>query len=558
MRHISDRLSDELRQQLLGDSILTGRYGSDLHLWPEDAVREAVCLQLDLPWLEVSPEMVDPGLFAKQAGLCREHGFLPAFQGRISIHVFMSDPFDGPTIRELRNLFQREIHPIGTPALALERALSWLESGLVKQAQARPRPPSAAGELLSWHYRPNEGITFIERVLREAYHRQTSDVFFETYPDRLNIRFKIGGKCVVMPPIDTDYRAKVLSDAKAFGSMSTRESRGYRDGSTEMVMPDGNVLNIRVVAQKSLSGETMTLRLLDKKVVENLARSLPFPEAESAVMRELLGRSQGMIIVCGPTGSGKTTTLWRCLLSMNASEKKIVTIEDPVEYRFDRFVQLPVKGRESTGNEEFAETFPAAVRSCLRAAPDVILVGEIRDEETASAAVEAALTGHLILTTLHTPDALGVIPRLLDKDVSPFNLRQVLLAVVAQRLAPRLCPDCRVPMDAGPAQAAHYQFHGLKVPPQLYRRGGCPRCGSTGVIGRVPVFELFVPDDEMRAEITQDMKENVLRRKWVDRGGRSLGRHALELAAQGVIAYEEAASLETIYVPGAVVRADAP
>jgi type II secretory ATPase GspE/PulE/Tfp pilus assembly ATPase PilB-like protein len=355
---------------------------------------------------------------------------------------------------------------------------------------------------------------------------------------------------VVMPPIDSEYRGRVLSDAKAFAGMSTRESRGFRDGSCEITMPDGNTINIRAVAQKSLAGETMTLRLLDKKVVENLARILPFPPAENAVMQELLARDQGMIIVCGPTGSGKTTTLWRCLLSMDASEKKIVTIEDPVEYRFDRFIQLPVRGRESSGTEEHPETFPAAVRSCLRAAPDVILVGEIRDEETAATAVEAALTGHLILTTLHTPDALGVIPRLLDKNVSPFNLRQVLLAVVAQRLAPRLCPACRIAFPPGPAQTAHYRFHGLESPERLYRRGGCLLCCGTGVAGRVPVFELFVPDVELRAAITTDIKENELRRRWIEGGGRTLGRHALELAAEGLIPYQEAASLETVYVPG--------
>ena len=196
-----------------------------------------------------------------------------------------------------------------------------MEATLKSRPEPVPIPAASVAELLSWNYRPSEGPRFIERVIREAYRRQTSDVFLETYPDRLNIRFKIMGRCVVMPPIDSEHRARVLADAKAFGNMSTRESRGYRDGSAEMTMPDGNAINIRVVAQKSLAGETMTLRLLDKKTVENLAHTLPFPEHESAVMRELLGRNQGMIIVCGPTGSGKTTTLWRCLLSMNSSEK---------------------------------------------------------------------------------------------------------------------------------------------------------------------------------------------------------------------------------------------
>ncbi len=544
MDHVANLLTAQQKELLLSDTTLCSKFGLQIDQWDEDVLRTQISHKLDLPWVDAEPTLVDHAAYAENPEACREHEFLVTHRGSISMHVFMVEPFHAPAIRRLRNLFHREIHPIGTSRRALERTMAWLESRVPPASKSIHRKAEVNEELLTWNYRPEEGIKFMSRLLEEAYLRNSSDVFLESYPDRLDVRFKIGGRCVVMPPIHIQHAVRVMQDAKAFASMSTRETRGYRDGSAELRMADGNILNFRAVAQRAIFGETMTFRLLDKQVVTGLSATLPFPPKFQGPMRQLLGLKQGIIIVCGPTGSGKTTTLWRCLLSLDSSEKKIVTIEDPVEYRFDRFVQLPVKGRVEGSGEDFPETFEAALRSCLRAAPDVILVGEMRDKETAQVAIEAALTGHLILSTVHTPDAIGAFPRLFDKEVSALNIRQTVLAVVSQRLAPRLCPECRIPEDITDAHKAHYAYYDIPVPKKVFRSGGCPRCKTTGFIGRTTVFEILIVTPELRAMIRDDLDEVAMRKLWLSQHGQSLGMHALHLAADGEIAYSEARSLD--------------
>jgi type II secretory ATPase GspE/PulE/Tfp pilus assembly ATPase PilB-like protein len=366
----------------------------------------------------------------------------------------------------------------------------------------------------------------------------------------MDIRFRGSDGCVVMPPISQKHAGRVLQDAKAFSGLSTRESRGYRGGSAEMTMPDGNVINLRVEAQRAFSGEAITLRLLDKRVVTSLSRTLPFPPAYAGVMRDILNQKSGIVIVCGPTGSGKTTTLWRCLLSLDSSEMRIMTIEDPVEYRFDRVVQLPVRGKEESDiqESEHPETFISALRSCLRANPDVVLVGEMRDSETAATAVQASLTGHLILSTLHTPDSTGAIPRLMNMGVDALNIRQTLSAVVYQRLAPRLCPKCRIAEKPTPEQLAHYEFYGLPAPDFLFRRCGCPDCRNLGFDGKEAVFEILIITPELRRHIKADFDDGAFRALWIDQGGRTLAATALELAAKGILSYKLVKELDGAWI----------
>jgi len=531
------------QREILKEHAEKHQISSPIEDWDDDKIRERLSRELRIPWIEVNQRHVDRALFLKMKNQCRQYNFLPAYQGGVGLHVFMPDGFQGASIRAIRNLFHREIHPIGTSLRSLERVMSFLEQW------ADGLPPSEgqthkkkARELLSWNFNGEDPRQFVERVLIESYMMNASDVFFEQYPDRLEIRFKISGEVVVMPPVLPEYSMEVISQTKAFGGLSKRESHGYRSSSAELVMPDGNKVGFRVEAQKSLDGETITLRLLDKQFLMRLVGIPPFPEPFWKQFQTLLNQKDGLILVCGPTGSGKTTTLWRCLLSLNASEKKIVTIEDPVEYRIDRFVQLPVTGK-TMSTDEHLESFSKAVRSCMRAAPDVILIGEIRDEETASAALEASLTGHLILSTIHTPDSIGAIPRLLDKNQSALNISQTMTAVVSQRLVPRLCERCKIPSVPTDDQCKHFRFHGLEVPSEIYSRNGCPHCNE-GWSGRVPVFEFLFLDPELRTMINDHFDAMAFREVWMKKGGETLGKNALRKVAEGLCAYESAAPLD--------------
>lgn len=536
------------REYLLGQKEFVCRYGDDLRRWPEDFIRREICRQKRYPWIEVKGDMVDYNLFREMGDMCRNFGFLPAYRGRIALHVFMTEPFLSPRIRALRNAYHVEIHPIGTSELSFDRTLSWLEAAASAEPATESKTKPPAPEVISWNYHPSEKVEFIERMLKIAYLYGASDVFLDTYPDKLDIRFLVGGSCIVMPPIDGRYAANVISDCKAWNMMAQREQRGYRDGSSELIMPDGVLVNFRTVAQRSLDGESITLRLLVKSNITKKGKSLPFEPAEADIVRKLITLKEGMILMCGPTGSGKTTTLWAMLMNLDPSAMKIMTIEDPVEYRVPGFIQLPVKGAQSgVGGENLPETFPKAVRSCMRAKPNVILVGEMRDAETCAAAVEAALTGHLVFSSVHAPNSTAALARLTEKGVSNLSLQQTVKAIIAQRLVPKLC-ECHKAVPITDEQRKHFSFHSRNdpIPEKLYIENGCPKCGGTGRSGMVPVYELFVPSGEIlqKMGVKGDMNLDDIRRFWVSSGGVTMVRYALRQAAKGVINYEEARSID--------------
>lgn len=550
MYHLSQRISQDQRQILKTSEAFIAQWGEDLALWPEDEIRKAICLGEDIPWLEVERGSVDLTAYRRYQQKCRELDFLPAFNGGIVMHAFMTEPFHGPALRALQSLTHLEVHPIGTSKKALDRVIGEIEESGRAPAELSPstspqRPPIR--EFSSWNYKPSEGVLFVHRVVQEAYLRGASDISIEAKPEMLEIRFKLNGIWQHMPPIREKFATKVLADCKAYFNRVIREDKGYRSGKASQVIGDSEI-DLRGEIQKVDGGEAVTIRLLDRTKVVDLARQgLPFPQEESKLFGALIRKKQGFIAVVGPTGSGKTTTLWRCLLSLNSSEKKIMTIEDPVEYRFPSFVQMEVRSEETADpGVIIKETFPLALKSCLRSAPDVILVGEIRDSVTAQTAIRAVLTGHLIFASLHTPNALGLIPRLLDLGVSALDLRQTLLAVVAQRLVPRLCPHCRIPAKVTLSQAKHFEHYGMPVPEKMFTPGACPRC-SRGFSGSIPILEFFVPDENAKNMIKEksEFNDNELKAYWIKSGGRTLARFALEQASAGLIEYDEARALES-------------
>ncbi len=334
-------------------------------------------------------------------------------------------------------------------------------------------------------------IRLVSMLLTEALGARASDVHLEAYPDALRVRYRIDGVLRDAPSPPLTMAPAVVSRLKVMANLDIAERRLPQDGRIRLPLQDRQV-DVRVSTVPTLHGESLVLRLLDKSASTLDLDALGMSSADLARFEDVLRRPHGIVLATGPTGSGKTTTLYAALQRLRTGREKIVTVEDPVEYQLAGIPQVPV-------NERVGVTFASALRSLLRQDPDVMLVGEIRDGETAEIATQAALTGHLVLSTLHTNDAVGALTRLVDLGVAPFLVAATVEAVLAQRLVRTTCIVCGAKVHATDAERAELGLATLK---EVRRGAGCNACGNSGYTGRTGVYELIVLDDDMRTAIT--------------------------------------------------------
>jgi len=345
-------------------------------------------------------------------------------------------------------------------------------------------------------------IRFINAILAEAIKEGASDIHVEPYQHNLLIRFRVDGvlRPVLSPP--RQLAAVLISRIKVMARLDIAEKRLPQDGRIALRI-GGRAIDVRLSTLPSRYGERLVMRLLDKNAVQlDLAR-LGMAEAQRESMAELLRHPHGIILVTGPTGSGKSTTLYAALSQINSQERNIMTVEDPIEYELEGIGQTQV-------NTKVKMTFAAGLRAILRQDPDVVMIGEIRDTETAQIAVQASLTGHLVLSTLHTNSAIGAIGRLRDMDVEPFLLASSLTGVLAQRLVRTLCVACRRPITLTPAQARSFGFELQGDKQQIYQPTGCEACNHSGYRGRTGIHELILVDTPLRQAITRLQTETEL------------------------------------------------
>jgi general secretion pathway protein E len=370
-------------------------------------------------------------------------------------------------------------------------------------------------------------IRLINGVIAEAARLGASDVHIESFESVLRVRFRVDGvmrEAVSLPP---RIAPLLVSRVKVMARLDIAEKRLPQDGRVSLSM-GAKVLDVRVSTLPTRGGERVVLRILDKDQGALSLEQLGMQAATLSALRKALQTPNGIIMVTGPTGSGKTTTLYSALASLNDGQRNILTVEDPVEYAIDGVGQTQVNARVGM-------SFAAGLRAILRQDPDVLMVGEIRDGETAQVAVQASLTGHLVLSTVHTNDAAGAITRLRDIGIEPFLLASSLRPVLAQRLLRRLCPHCRAPRDAPLPQASTADgFDGL-----AYEAVGCPRCHHTGYAGRIGIHEFIVVDEPMRRLIAADAGEDAIAALAFAGGGR-LSDAARHCVASGITTLEEA------------------
>jgi type IV pilus assembly protein PilB len=373
-------------------------------------------------------------------------------------------------------------------------------------------------------------VRLVNFIIAKAIRESASDIHIEPGEEVLRVRFRIDGMLreALRPPVR--MASAIVSRIKIMSSLDIAERRAPQDGRMQ-VMLDNRSIDLRVSTLPTFNGEKTVIRILDRSSMMGDLSALGLTPRILDGMTELVARPNGVVLVTGPTGSGKTTTLYGCLASINAVDINICTVENPTEYNLPMVNQVQV-------NERAGLTFATALRSLLRQDPDVIMVGEIRDRETAQIAIEAALTGHQVFSTLHTNDAISAIPRLVNMGIESYLLAAAINGIMAQRLVRRICKACKVSYEPDARTKALFEAYGIPVG-TLCRGEGCAHCGATGYSGRAGVYELFVIDDKLRDIITTEPALAPLRREARAQGHVDLAFDGLTKVSEGLTTVEE-------------------
>ncbi|MBW2370895.1 MAG: type II secretion system ATPase GspE [Deltaproteobacteria bacterium] len=511
----------------------------------EDEVIEALAAQLALPVRrEIDPDAIDGELLARvPIGFAKSHGLLPFERSEDAVRVAISDPFQTEPLDDLALLFegaevQPELAPRRVILAAINQAYDRGTTSAADLVDDATEDLSALADEIS--HEPQDLldaaddapiIRLVNSLLQQSVKERASDIHLEPFEGDIRVRFRIDD--VLYEPIASlpkTLQASVVSRLKIMAGLNIAEKRLPQDGRIRLKIA-GRDYDVRVSTVPVAHGERVVLRLLPRTNDMVDLEVLGFSKIQLEAMSKLIARPNGIVLVTGPTGSGKTTTLYAALSRINSVDKNIITIEDPVEIQLAGVGQIEV-------NPRIGLTFAAGLRSVLRQDPNVILVGEIRDLETAEIAIQASLTGHLVFSTLHTNDAPSAITRMVDMGVEPFLVASSLAAVLAPRLVRVLCTECREAYQPTPEQLAEIGVR-ANGPITAYHPAGCARCNHTGYRGRVGIFELMMIDDDIRAMVTQTSDAKSIKRKAMEKGMGSLRTDGARKVVKGITSIEE-------------------
>lgn len=538
-------LSDEAVQRALLIHRETGErlaaVVTRLGLVSEDRLAAAMAAHAGLPLVAASdlPAMPVSGADLSREFL-RDSQVLPIALvddalGGACVRVAVCDPFDGFVETAFGFLYQRRVERVVARSTDIDAAIERLYPAGDRPAgsdDAEAGLDDGDLERLKDLVSDAPVIRTVNRLIARASDERASDIHIEPTDDGVAVRFRIDGLLRHAVTLPAAMRAPLVSRIKVMAGLNIAERRLPQDGRLRLSVR-GHDIDLRVATSASIHGESVVMRLLDRSKLALDFTTLGFDAALAAQVRSAIGRPHGIVLVTGPTGSGKTTTLYAALAELNAPDRKLLTVEDPIEYRLPGVIQTQV-------NPAIGFTFGTALRSFLRQDPDVMMVGEIRDTETAQIAVQAALTGHMILSTLHTNTACGAVSRLLDMGVEPFLLGSVLAGVLAQRLVRRLCADCRQPYDVeeGVPEPLRALIARERIG-TLFRATGCAGCGGSGYAGRVAILEFLRIDDAVARLVLRraDTPEIVAAAEAA--GMRSLALDGVTKAAAGLTTVEE-------------------
>lgn len=471
----------------------------------EEDIANALAEQYGMPAIVLSNTILDPNTVRiVPEALARRNMVIPVSLEGDTLKVAMIDPLNVFAIDEIKKVTRYNIEPLVTTETEITKAIDnyYTMAGSFEEVVTSVQTTGVAllkgeedkPEKLQKIAAETSVVQLVGSLLNKAVVEKASDIHIEPDEDALRIRMRIDGALYESAVLPLNLHPAVISRIKILGDLDIAEKRLPQDGRFVIKMGSRDI-DMRVSTLPTIFGEKAVLRLLDKSnVILEIERLTPFPDTLE-VLKKVIKRPYGMTLLTGPTGSGKTTTAYTLLGVLNRPEKNLVTVEDPVEYHIKRVNQVQV-------NPKVGVTFAGALRTILRQDPDIIMIGEVRDKETAEIAIHAALTGHLVISTLHTNDAIGTISRLLDMGIEPFLVSSALAAIVGQRLVRRICQNCKVEYEA---DVMMLEELGVKLPlasrPRFYRGEGCPACKSTGFKGRLGIYEVLVLDEEIRAMI---------------------------------------------------------
>ncbi|MBO7687135.1 MAG: Flp pilus assembly complex ATPase component TadA [Kiritimatiellae bacterium] len=499
----------------------------------EDDVLGTIADQFGIKYVSIDPAAIDVEV-AKEISpeIARKYGVAPVMKDADSVTVVLSDPMGYDAIDSLRYVLQgKDVQAVLAPAEEVKAVMEKLYPTGGDEITTRGGDEYGSDEEGEGTGDDAPVIRLCSLILSNAIKMKASDIHLEPMEKEFRVRYRIDGALRKMDSPPKRLQGAMLSRFKIMSKIKISEKRIPQDGRIQINV-GGRDLDLRVSTVPTNHGESIVMRILDKS---NLALGLPqlgFLSDDQNKFERLIHLSDGVVLVTGPTGSGKTTTLYACLGQINTPDKKIITVEDPVEYQMSGINQVQV-------NKDVGLDFSAALRSILRQAPNIVMIGEIRDAETADIAMEAALTGHLVFSTLHTNDAPSAVTRLLDIGVKPFLVASALRAAMAQRLVRAICEKCKEEYAPTEREIKMLGTIAKTMPEHMYHGTGCDRCGRSGYKGRKGIFEIFKVDDTIQRLIFDHAPATLLRQRAREMGMRTLREDGMLKVASGMTSLQE-------------------
>jgi type IV pilus assembly protein PilB len=523
------------KQVGLGSQLVKSGYVS------QDVLVDFLSKSLKVPYVNLSDYDIDPkAVCLVSPELARRYKFIPLFKIEDTVTIAMADPLDLFALDRIKFETGHKVVPVICSEKSVLAAIDRFQPRMGDLTEALEQFEKSAVEFEDEERlskvqleRIAEGmpvVRLVNTLISQAIQHQASDIHIEPREEDVSVRLRVDGVLRRVASLPRRICLPVVSRMKIMSRLDITQRRKPQDGRISFKY-QGNPIDLRVSVYPTILGEKIVIRILDLRKAHLRLEDMGMPPAVRGRFEELIRKPNGIILVTGPTGSGKTTTLYAALNSINSEDINIITVEDPVEYHLENVAQANV-------DERYGITFAEALRSMLRQDPNVILVGEIRDAETAQLAVRAALTGHLVFSTLHTRNAVGAITRLLDMGVEPFLISSTLLCILAQRLVRVICPECRrsyCPPDGILKELSQERTDGMV----FYEAPGCPACDNKGYKGRTALYELLVPTQKIHEMIMSRASAEDMRRALAATGTRTLMDEGIERAKEGVTTVEE-------------------
>ena len=541
---VDPRVVDDILQEAASTGKTLCDVLVDYQAVTEEGYYQAVASAIGAEFVNLKDFVPPPELLKMlPAGLAQLHRAFPLGFEDNMLQIALVDPLNPQTVEDLRFAIGKDVHPVvapiyqiedlitkhyGSDAASLDSILAELGGGIqfggeggnmdIKEIESEANAAPI--------------IRYVDLVLAQAIQDRASDIHFEPFETEFKIRYRVDGSLYEMSPPPRHLANPVISRVKVMSSLNIAERRIPQDGRIQTMIA-GRQVDLRVSTLPTQFGESVVLRVLDRSTVKLELESLGMPDNIYNYLMNTIQMPNGIFIVTGPTGSGKTTTLYACLNKINTVDTKVLTAEDPVEYEIEGIIQVPI-------NEGIGLNFGRVLRAFLRQDPDKIMVGETRDVETAQIAIQASLTGHLVFTTLHTNDAPGAVTRLIDMGVEPFLISASLEAVLGQRLIRRVCTVCRKPYEPSESVLAQLGLTPQEIGDKsFYYGGGCDVCNNTGYRGRKGIYELLDITDPLRQLINERAPSVVMKQKAIELGMDTLRQDGLRSIYLGETTIEE-------------------